>query len=67
MSAKIKHYKEEIDRFLHQDNAFANALAKVEEKTKVNRVHIFLGINVCKLIYIVTTKFQVALIVVLLF
>jgi hypothetical protein len=46
MSARIKHYKEEIERFLQQDNAFANALAKVEEKTKVNRLHIFLGINV---------------------
>jgi hypothetical protein len=43
MSAKLKHYKEEIDNFLHQDNAFANTLAKVEEKTKVNRLHIFLG------------------------
>ena len=43
MSAKIQHYKQELNNFLHKENAFTNALAKVEEKTKVDRVHIFLG------------------------
>lgn len=43
MTAKIQHYKEELNKFLNQDNAFGNALAKVEEKTKVNRLNIFLG------------------------
>ncbi|XP_028416502.1 receptor expression-enhancing protein 5-like [Dendronephthya gigantea] len=43
MSAKLQHYKDEINKFLNQDNAFCNGLAKIEEKTKVNRLHIFLG------------------------
>ena len=47
MSAKLQHYKDEINRFLNQDNAFCNGLAKIEEKTKVNRLHIFLGNHVC--------------------
>ena len=52
MSGRIQRYKEELNRFLNQDNAFARGLAKIEEKTKVNRVHIFLGKCVCKALHL---------------
>lgn len=41
--SKISQYKERLEKFLNEENAFTNALGKVEEKTKVKRLHIFLG------------------------
>lgn len=41
--SRLNQYKERLDKFLHQENAFTNVLAVVEEKTKVKRLNIFLG------------------------
>lgn len=49
----LNSWKEKINKFLHEKNYATDLLAKVEEKTKVDRLYIFLGLVAVFALYLV--------------